>query len=164
MDVTYELTTIDAIRHEAVALIPVQHRETGQSDMPAAPNWDAYEALERHRALGIMAVRRDGCLIGYGGFVLHPALNSVTTRIATISTYYVTEGAFLWRAVVLRNLFERLIDEAFRRGACQVCVETEIEHSAGRLLESMGFRVHKIGYMLSAPTGALPAERDKMHA
>lgn len=128
-------------------LVKEQWAETGDPSLPCNPNWALYQALERANHACLIVCRRDGNAVGYVTTLLHPHMNSQQTMVGTISTYYAPQN---WlRAVILRGLLRTATEWLVARGAKQVFAETEYQHSAGKLLERLGFTPVKIGYKLS---------------
>jgi len=137
---------IATCRSDIEAIAARQWAETGDGRSPPAPNWNLYYALERKDALIVLIGRQDGRLVGYMGIVIHPQLDSVGLRQASISTYWIEPSAA--RVFRLRKFFSEAISRARVQGVNRVTVDTEAEHSCGRLLERLGFRQRSISYVL----------------
>lgn len=125
-------------------LLPLQWKETG--DLPLDPNWKLYSVMESTGHGVLFMTRRDGEPIGYAVGFLHPNINSQQTMVGTIPTYFVEPGPL--RALILRGLLWKVRDWLSQMGAKQITVETEYQHSAGRLFERMGCIPIKIGYKM----------------
>lgn len=132
------------------AMLPAHWAYNGDTTLPCDPNWAVYSALESRGAAALFLARNDR-VVGYATAMLHPHMNSRLVLVGTIPSYYAEEGAA--RGIVVRSLVRHAKDWLIGRGAKQVFVETEYQHSAGKLLERMGFVPNKIGYRLAQERG-----------
>lgn len=150
--------TFASARPAIEALMIAQWAETGDPRLPLAPNWQFYALMEKVNKLVILVVRENGKAIGYAGGALHPHPNSMMTQIATIPTWYVEP--MKGRVFVEKALLQELAKRLFERGAKRVKIETNANHSAGKLLEAMGYHVASVGFELEAGE----AKREAVHA
>lgn len=151
--VTYTQERLAAAMPDMQTMVPAQYQHTGDPTLPLDPNWQVYSALES-RGAAVLFIARDQTsrAIGYATALLHPHMNSKQVLVGTISTYYVEESHV--RGLIMRNLLREASNWLIGKGAQRVYAETEYKHSAGVLLERMGFTPVKIGYMLPVPDGA----------
>lgn len=144
---TYTHETIAGAVKDLHKMIPVQWHHTGDPTIPCEPRWDIYTALEAKNALALFIARRDGDAVGYCTAMLHPHMNSRRVIVGTIPTWFAESGPS--SGLVTRSLLRQASDWLVGKGAKQVFVETEYAHSAGRMLEQMGFVASKIGYRMA---------------
>jgi hypothetical protein len=125
-------------------LLPAQWAETGDPEFQYRPNWTLYQQLETAGALVLIVMRDAGVPVGYIGAAVHPHINATHILVASIPTWYVAVGAArgLRVHILIREMWKLLRD----RGCLRATVDTEFNHSAGRLLELMGGKPVKIGY------------------
>ncbi len=140
---------------ELQALIALQHDHTGDAELPPNPNWAVYSQLETMGKAALFMVRDNDRAIGYAAVLLHPALNAQDIWMGTIPTYFVEEHPI--RGLILRELWRTGIQWLQDRGARKVDIETEYQHSAGQILERMGFIPVKIGYRMPLLSDAVRA-------
>lgn len=133
-------------------LLPEQWQHTGEQSLPCDPNWPIYLSLEAREAGCLFMAREDKRAIGYAACFLHPHMNSRQVLVGTISTYFVEDRSM--RALIMRDLLLNARDWLIGRGARLVYVETEYGHSAGGILERMGFVRNKIGYKMPVLDGS----------
>lgn len=154
--ITYAQERLAAALNDVCALLPAQHAHTGDAELPVDPQWNVYSALEQV-GRGILFMARDqGRAVGYAAAFLYPHLNSQHVLVGQVPTYFVEEGP--WRGVIMVSLLRAVTDWLLQNGAQKVDIDTEYQHSAGKVLERMGFIPVKVGYRLSASlTGATRA-------
>lgn len=145
--ISYAQERLAAAVGDMRVMVPAQYAHTGDTDLPLDPNWQVYSALESKGAAGLFIARNDNRAIGYCACLLHPHMNSKGVLVGTISTYYVEECPT--RGLIMRSLLRKASDWLIGKGAKQVYAETEYRHSAGVLLERMGFTPVKIGYKMN---------------
>lgn len=143
--ITAQIEKLSDALPELKQVIPIQHGETGDSDLPCDPMWNTYVELER-AGCTLLTMRENGRLIGFAACMIHRHINSKDTLVGSIPTFWVEQRPN--RALLLRSILQRGANLLWRKGAQQVTFETEIMHSCGRLLEMMGARVGKIGYVI----------------
>ena len=147
--IAYAQERLETVLPDLQEMVSAQWQHTGDSDLPCEPNWPMYVALEQ-RGVGALFVARDNDrAIGYATALFHTHLNSKQVMVGTISTYFVEERSM--RALIMRQLLLNARDWLLQRGARRVYIETDYGHSAGAILERMGFARRKIGYMLAVP-------------
>lgn len=145
--VTYAQECLAQAMPDLQSMLPAQWDHTGDSEIPCDPHWAVYTALDDKGVFSLFMVRDEGRPCGYAMALLHPHLNSKLTLVGTISTYFVEERPV--RGLILRRLIHIAREWLLEKGAKQVFVETEYQHSAGRVLERMGFTPVKIGYKMT---------------
>lgn len=135
------------------SLLPEQWAHTGDGDIECRPNWNLYRQLEAAGAAFLVMARQQGEPIGYMAVSVYLHPNSVTSKVASIPTYFVREGSD--RAFVLSSMIDYVLERLLAAGIFKVTAETNAEFSAGRLWELKGFKVAKIGYsmQLQCPAG-----------
>ena len=144
--ITYAQERLASAMDDMREMVPAQYKHTGDPTLPLDPNWQVYSALETRDAAALFIARNADRAVGYSTALLHPHMNSKQVLVGTISTYYVEECQI--RGLIMRQLLRTACDWLTTRGAQRVYVETEYRHSAGTLLERMGFTPVKIGYMM----------------
>jgi hypothetical protein len=149
MTITYSEESLDRCQRDIEYLVPEAWAELGDSDIgDCKPNWAMYRALEERGALILLMARdENGHAVGYLFGVIHPHQHMVDRKSGTIATYFVRQCRA--RALLIRSLLSHACNLAIRRGACKVSVETEYNHSAGRILEAMGFKPKSIKYVMT---------------
>lgn len=131
-------------------MLPSHWAESGDAGLPCEPNWDIYKVMANNgNVMLLMARDDDGAAVGYAVALLHPHMNSRRALVGTVATWYVRDGDN--RAIIARRLLSKTRDWLIDKGAKQVTIETEYAHSAGRLLERMGFMPVKMGYRMTVP-------------
>ena len=128
-------------------MIAVQYVETGDKGVECKPNWALYEALEQTGNGVLIMAREGGRAIGYAVVLAYRNPNSADTVVGSISTWFV-EPRFS-RVLLERALLRTGIEWAKSKNARSMLVETEYEHSAERLLTTMGFAPVKVGYRMT---------------
>lgn len=146
--ITYTEEPLSHCQADIESLLPEQWAETGDSEIECAPNWPMYYALEQKGVMLLLMARDDtrwpvGFL--YGVITKHP--NSVDHLAAVIATYFIRSRP--GRALYIRSLLSHGVNLAFEKGAWKVTVKTEYNHSAGRILEAMGFAPKSIEYVVT---------------
>ncbi len=152
--ITYAQERLVAAMDDMRTMVPEQYKHTGDPTLPLDPNWQVYSTLETRGAAALFIARDASRPVGYSTALLHPHMNSKQVLVGTISTYYVEECQM--RGLIMRQLLRTACDWLTEKGAQRVYAETEYNHSAGNLLERMGFTPVKIGYMM--PTSGAEAE------
>lgn len=145
--ITYGKESLRQGRSCLESLFPEQYAHTGDAALPINPMWDFYAELEKHDRFALFMARRDDRAIGYAAAILHLHVNSKDVLVGSIPTYFAEECSI--RPFILRGLIANSSDWLVMRGAKEVTVDTEYQHSAGRLLQRMGFIPCRIGYRLS---------------
>ncbi len=150
-----------ACQPDIEAVAREQWLETGDPELPPAPNWELYYALEQAKALIVLVGRTStasavghgaeeapggGSLEAYMAIMVHRHVNAKAVPAATISTYYVRPCSS--RGIRLNALFQAAVATLKAMGVRRVTAETEYGHSCGRLLKLMGFAPQKIGYIM----------------
>lgn len=143
--ITYAQETLAAARADIETLIPAQWEETGDKT-EVMPNWQLYGALEATGLVILVVAREEGRAIGYFGGILHSHPNARELMVATFPTYFMEHGQH--RALRLKAMFAEGIRLARARGAWKINIETEYNHSAGRILEAMGFVPSAVKYVM----------------
>ena len=128
------------------SLLPRQWEHTGDREVACKPNWKLYRQFNDHGACLVVMARRDGIPVGYMAAFIYPHPNSFDNLTAEIPTYFVVEGPT--RALILSRMQDFVIKRLVERGVFKVTIETNAEHSAGRLWELKGFQMSKIGYTM----------------
>ena len=132
---------------DVCSLLPAQHAHTGDATLPVDPMWRVYESLERIGRGALFMARDDNRAVGYAAAFLHPHLNSQRVMVGTVPTYFVEESPN--RGVILVALLRNAIEWLQAGGAQNIDIDTEYRHSAGEVLERMGFIPVKVGYRLA---------------
>lgn len=140
---------IEALGHaqpDIESLLPAQWAHTGDSDLTCRPNWLLYHQFASREALMVVMARQEGCAVGYLAAFIYPHVNSVTSLVASIPTYFVENRPT--RALVMSRMVDYALQRLAERGVYKVDIETSAEFSAGRLWELKGFKMAKIGYSM----------------
>jgi hypothetical protein len=146
MSIEYRCMPLSDAMPHILTMLPAQWGETGDSEYPCEPNWPMYAALETAGALIVLVAFDRNCAIGYLAALVHPHMNSRQVKIGTISTYYMEPG--MSRALRLRSMISCAINLMRRQGVAEIVVDTEYNHSFGRVLDAMGFSARKVGYTM----------------
>ena len=127
-------------------LLPEQWAHTGDTEIEAKPNWNFYRHLDAHNA-GILVMAREDCRpVGYLVALIYPHPNSTEHLVANIPTYFVENRHS--RPFIMARMVDFALERLAERGVFKIDIETNAEHSAGRLWELKGFKISKIGYSL----------------
>ncbi len=128
------------------SLLPAQWVHTGDSGIECRPNWPMYRQFAEHGALMVVMARELDCPVGYLAAFIYPHPNSVTHKVAEIPTYFVADRPT--RALIISRMVDFTIQRLAEQGVFKIRIETNAEHSAGRLWELKGFKLTKMGYSL----------------
>lgn len=142
----FAVEQLDRAMSDVQGLLPEQWAHTGDAGIECLPNWNFYRQMERVGSLALVMARQKGVPVGYMAVFIYPHPNSVTSKVASIPTYFVRDGAD--RAFVLNSMTDYVLERLAAAGVFKVTIETNAEFSAGRLWELKGFKVAKIGYSL----------------
>lgn len=138
---TYQVERWTGAIDEALPLIEREWRELGSNheQVPLAPDFDLYRALDAGGRLHTVTVRRNGALVGYHCSMLCAHPHHKTTRWAITDTYFLEPCARKgWVGVRLIREVERTL----RAAGVQVAVMgVSSARDSGRVLERMGWRV-----------------------
>lgn len=127
-------------------LIPAQWMHTGDKATDCRPNWTLYQQFAERDALMVVMARQEGCPVGYLAAFIYPHPNAMHVSVASIPTYFVEDRPS--RALILSRMVGHAVERLAARGVFKVDIETNAEHSAGRLWELKGFKLAKLGYSL----------------
>lgn len=144
--IEFGIEALGQARPDIESLLPAQWEHTGDNDLACRPNWVLYQQFAIREALMVVMARQDGCAVGYLAAFIYPHVNSVTTLVANIPTYFVEDRPT--RALVMSRMVDYALQRLAERGVYKVDIDTSAEFSAGRLWELKGFKVAKIGYSL----------------
>lgn len=144
--ITYRQVKLAETQTVIESFLVEQWAHTGDKNLKCEPNWAIYHALESAGSLLLLLAYDDARPIGYLAAMVHPHVNSVSNKVASIPTYYVEERP--GRSLVMRTLIQYALQALRSKGIVQATIDTDFEHSAGRLLGKLGFRPVKIGYKM----------------
>lgn len=144
--VEFAIEALGRAQPDIESLLPSQWAHTGDSDLPCQPNWPLYRQFAQREALMVVMARQEGCAVGYLAAFIYPHVNSMTSLVAVIPTYFVEDRPS--RALVLSRMVDYTLQRLAERGVYKVDIETSAQFSAGRLWEAKGFQIAKIGYSL----------------
>ena len=142
----FAVEPLASAQHAIERLLPLQWAHTGDTEVACNPNWKLYRQFEDHNGLLLIMARKDGIPVGYLAAFVYPAPNSIGELKAEIPTYFVKEGPI--RALILDRMIDFALERLTARGVFKIEIMTSAEHSAGRIWECKGFKMHKIGYSL----------------
>lgn len=142
----FAVEQLDRAMSDVQGLLPEQWAHTGDAGIECLPNWNFYRQLETAGAAFLIVARQHSEAVGYMAVCIYPHPNSVTSKVASIPTYFVRGGRD--RAFVLNSMIDYALERLAAVGVFKVSAETNAEFSAGRLWELKGFKVAKIGYSL----------------
>lgn len=142
----FAVEQLDRAMGDVQSLLPEQWAHTGDVGIECQPNWNFYRQMETAGALSLVMARQHGEPVGYMAVCVYPHPNSVTSKVASIQTYFVRDGRD--RVFVLNSMIDYVLERLAAAGIFKVTAETSAEFSAGRLWEMKGFKVVKIGYSL----------------
>jgi hypothetical protein len=151
--VEFAVEALGPARPDIESLLPGQWAHTGDSDIKCEPNWRLYHEFAERQALMVVMARDFDTPVGYLAAFIYPHPNAVSRKVASIPTYYVVNRPT--RALIMSRMVDFAVEQLAERGVFKVDIETNAEHSAGRLWELKGFKVAKIGYsmQLEKPSG-----------
>lgn len=144
--IEFAVEALTCAQPDIESLLPAQWAHTGDSDLACRPNWFLYHQFAQREALMVVMARQDGCAVGYLAAFIYPHVNSVTSLVANIPTYFVEDRPT--RALVMSRMIDYALQRLVEREVYKVDIETSAEFSAGRLWELKGFKIAKIGYSL----------------
>lgn len=144
----FAVEQLDRAIGDVQSLLPEQWMHTGDVGIDCIPNWNFYRQLETAGALSLVMARQHGKPVGYMAVCVYLHPNSITSKVASIQTYFVRDGRD--RAFVLNSMIDYVLERLVAAGIFKVTAETSAEFSAGRLWELKGFKVAKIGYSLQS--------------
>jgi hypothetical protein len=153
--VDFALEPLITAQPDIERMLPAQWAHTGDAEVECRPNWKLYRQFNEHGGALLVMARQDGVAVGYLAAFVYPHPNAMGELKADIPTYYVKEGPI--RALVLSRMVDFTLGQLSERGVFKVDIQTNAEHSAGRLWELKGFKIDKIGYSLKLK--ALPEVR-----
>lgn len=142
----FAVEQLDRAMGDVQSLLPEQWAHTGDSDIECLPNWNFYRQMETAGGLFLVMARQHGEAVGYMAVAVYPHPNSITSKVASIPTYFVRDGRD--RVFVLNSMIDYVLERLTEAGIFKVTADTSAEFSAGRLWELKGFKVAKIGYSL----------------
>ena len=151
--VEFAVEQLSLVRPDIEGLLPAQWAHTGDSDIECRPNWNLYGQFAERGALMVVMARDFDCAVGYLAAFIYPHPNAMDSMMAAIPTYYVVDRPA--RALIMSRMVDFAIERLIERGVYKVDIETNAEHSAGRLWELKGFKLKKFGYSmhLEKPSG-----------
>lgn len=144
--VEFALEPLGLARPDIESLHPMQWAQFGDSNIPCEPNWNLYYQFDDRQAMLTVMARDLGVPVGYLWAFIYPHPNAVSRKIASIPTYFVVNRPT--RALIMSRMVDFALEKLASRGIYRVDIDTNAEHSAGRLWELKGFKVAKIGYSM----------------
>lgn len=144
--ITYRQVKLADTQTVIESFLVEQWAHTGDKNLKCEPNWAMYRALEAAGSLLLLLAYDDARPIGYLAAMVHPHVNSVSSKVASIPTYYVEERS--GRALVMKGLFKQAITLLKQRDVVRIMSNTNIHHSAHRLLKKLGFIPSDIVYKM----------------
>lgn len=148
--ITYGIEKLDLALPALQELLLAQWPETGDQNLTCAPNWGFYRALEKSGNVVLLMAREGSRAVGYAVALVYPNPNATQSMVGSVPTWFMEMRP--GRAIFVRSLLKAAITWLSAKTAKKIIVETEYGHSAGRLLEAMGFTPEKIGYKLVLET------------
>lgn len=147
--ITFKQVKLADTQHVVESFLTEHWEFNGDADLKCKPDWNTYHSLEKLNRLLLIFAMDDERPIGYLAAFIHPHMNSIDNLVASVPTYFVEERP--GRAFIMRSLLEAAITALKARSVVHINVDTHWEHSAGKLLQKLGFRPSKIGYKLRLP-------------
>lgn len=144
--VDFAVEPLETAQQDIERLLPAQWAHTGDREVECRPNWNFYRQFESNKALLLVMARNAGWPAGYLAAFIYPHPNAIESLVAEIPTYFVVDGPM--RGLTLSRMVDFALQQLAARGVFKVNIETNAEHSAGRLWELKGFKMAKIGYSL----------------
>jgi hypothetical protein len=144
--VDFAVETLRSAEPGIKSLLPAQWAHTGDTSIECQPNWQLYHQFAERGALLVVMAREFDCPVGYLAAFIYPNPNAMSVKVASIPTYYVSERPT--RALIMGRMVDFAIECLVERGVYKVDIETNADHSAGRLWELKGFKLKKLGYSL----------------
>lgn len=155
--VDFAVEPLVAAQADIERLLPAQWAHTGDREAECKPNWNLYRQFNERGACMVVMARADGAPVGYLAAFIYRHPNAMDELTSEIPTYFVAEGPI--RALVMSRMVDFALERLAERGVFKVTIETNTEHSAGRLWELKGFKLARMGYSLK-----LKAARDMKYA
>ena len=150
--INFAIEPLTSAQPDIEAMLAAQWTHTGEPEIECKPNWKFYRQLNQIGAGMLIMARQENVPVGYLAAFIYPHPNSIDHLIATISTYFVKEGPR--RALTLVSMVDFALKQLVNRGVIRVDIETNAEHSAGRLWELKGFKLAKLGYSMKLKSNA----------
>ena len=151
--IEFAVEALSLARQDIESMLPGQWEHTGDKGIECQPNWHLYSQFAERDALMVVLAREFDHAVGYLAAFVYPHPNSLSKLVASIPTYYVVDRPT--RALILSRMVSFAVQRLAERGVYKVGIETNAQHSAGRMWEMMGFEIDKIGYTmrLGKPAG-----------
>lgn len=73
---------------ELTPLLQLHHAECGSLGLDLDPDWELYAALEQAGKFKAITARKDGLLVGYGGFLIQPSLHNKGLLILSNDVFF----------------------------------------------------------------------------
>jgi hypothetical protein len=144
--VEFAVEALAPARPDIESLLPAQWEHTGDSDIECRPNWTLYGQFADRGALMVVMAREFDCAVGYLAAFIYPHPNAMNSIMASIPTYYVIDRPA--RALIMSRMVDFAIERLIERGVYKIDIETNADHSAGRLWVLKGFKLKKFGYSM----------------
>lgn len=144
---TCQVEPLDRLLRDGLEDLAIAHWEEVERNLPYAPAWSHYRALEKAAGYLVIAARANRILVGYNSFFLNRHSHALNTTIATGDCLYLApEERRGWAAVRFLKDCEPLLRE---RGATRLSYGTpfHMKHGAlGRVLERLGYTAEETLY------------------
>lgn len=139
MSVVYATEDPSTFIEELKDIIPTHYDELCVTkDFPLAPDYEAYGRMHVAGVLRCITARKDGVLIGYILFLVHPHLHYRTCKTAFEDMYYVVKEHRVGRTGL--RLFQ-FAEEALRsEGVNRIIMHTKVHLDNSRLFEHLGYK------------------------
>lgn len=144
-DLVYQWESFATALREYAALFVLMHREVGhhRNESPADPDYQQYLNLELGGVLRFLAVRHDGCLVGFLMCMIGPPIDFNSTRWGSIVKIYLRPEfrAGARGMKLLRLAHERMRGENVKlvTAAAPVGYTTKRKRGTASLLDFAGY-------------------------
>lgn len=155
--VDFAVEPLSSARPDIETMVPRHWEQFGDRGVAYNLDWNLYGALAARGAMLTVMAREFEVPVGYLWAFIYANPNAQDSKVASIPTYFVEQRPA--RALIMSRMVDFALEKLAGMGVYKVNIDTNAEHSAGRLWELKGFKVSRIGYslQLEKPAGALHA-------
>jgi hypothetical protein len=132
-------TLTPEFKAELEPLLVEHYKEiSANQDIPLSPNWDWYFKGSEMGFLKVFTMREEKALVGYGVFIVLPAMHYSSCLQATQDILFLRKDL---RGKLSGFRFIKWCDEQLKAGGVQVVYHhVKFAHDWGKLLERIGYK------------------------
>jgi len=139
MKLTYAHVPLSSFVQELGGLLSEHYDELCVTkDFPLAPDYEAYDRLEKAGILCCVTVRSDDILVGYAIFIVQPHLHYRTCLTAFEDIYFLKKEYRLGRVGI--RLFQYAEGVLKQFGVNRIIMHTKIHSDNSSLFEYLGYQ------------------------